>query len=275
MKNILLSPPNYFNVNYIINPWMKNKVGTVDFNLANSQWNNLKSLISKLALTNFLFCEEPNLPDVVFTANAGILINDTFVNSCFNNVERKPESAIFAKYFNSIGKRVDNFFVENNIPFEGAGDALYSKKHNIYTVSYGFRTSKLAFNYLNKLFTKVGSDSIQVELVDDRFYHLDTCFCPLDNGSILIYLPAFSNESVLLLEQTYGNDLIPVSDIDAANFACNALSLGNYIILNECSDSLFLKLNSVGLTVIKSPTSEFMKSGGSVKCLTLDISQQI
>lgn len=275
MKDIFMCEVSNFNVNYIINPWMNDNVGTVVSNLAHKQWNDLVNLIKSYSKVNILSSSIESLPDLVFTANSGICLNKNFITSCFSNIERKPESNIYANYFKKLGFTVDNYFVDNNISFEGAGDALYSKKHNTYVVSYGFRTQYEAYPYLRKFFEKASISSVQVKLVNPKFYHLDTCFCPLDNGFILYYPEAFSIESQEQLVSLFGNDLIAISKADADYFACNGVSLNNKLIVNDCSDILSVKLKYLDVDVLKTPMSEFLKSGGSCKCLTIDIAARI
>ena len=144
---------------------------------------------------------------------------------------------------------------------------------NNYILAHGFRSKKNALNIVNNFCNKHNKKSsvLQVELVDDRFYHLDTCFCPLDNGYILYYPKAFSDKSQKILNKKLKPYLLDVSEEDAITFSCNAISVNQFLIANKFSHELTKKLLSLGLILIEAPLNEFIKSGGSAKCLTLEI----
>lgn len=277
MKKILMCPPNSFNINYEINPWMVNNISSVDSLLAYKQW---KHLYDKISLsTPVIQMEEKhiNIPDIVFTANAGVVIDNIFIPSKFAHRERQPETDEFINEFKNLGFEIDSFFVESGTNFEGAGDALFSHKHKKLIMGYGFRTSIDAPKYISKFLKNYASnyDVLDLELVDPSFYHLDTCFCPLDNGMILFYPSAFSFDSLKLLNESFGKDLIAVSHEDAKSFACNAVSIGSNLLVNSITSELKHYLNSLNISVIETPMSEFMKSGGSCKCLTINIHEKI
>jgi len=110
-----------------------------------------------------------------------------------------------------------------------------------------------------------------LELVDPHWYHLDTAFCALPQGQALGYKKAFSGKSVAALNETFGEDILWVSEADANNFACNAVAIGQAVILHKASVGLKAALAQRGFEVIETDVSEFLKSGGSCKCLTLEI----
>lgn len=276
-KTILMCEPNLFNVNYEINPWMEHKINSVDSDLAYKQWKSLMTILSEKSKTVIMEKQSTLLPDIVFTANAGLIIDNTFITSNFQFNERKPESFIFSRHLNEIGFSVDNYFIENDIAFEGAGDALFSHSNKSLFLAHGFRTSKLCSNHIVNVLKNHNSSYTlyELELIDPRFYHLDTCFCPLDNGLIMYYPKAFSMETREKLIGNFGNKLIEVSEEDAITFVCNAVSVSNNLILNKVSDDFKNYLNLMGINVYEAPMSEFLKSGGSCKCLTLNLEENL
>ncbi len=277
MKTILMCEPREFNVNYEINPWMNSNIGNVDKGLAYSQWEYLYQQIKKVAKVEVIKNQPKDLPDLVFTANAAFVLNNKVAIAHFSKKERQPESIIFGEFFSNKNYEVDSFFLNEDIPFEGAGDCLFEKKTNTVVISYGFRTDKSACEYMGNFLSKISKEInlIQVELINPSFYHLDTCFCPLDNGYILYYPGAFSKNSNQLFKDCFNEKLIEMTSEDAKMFACNAVSVENYIFLNNVSQETERKLINLGFQIIKTPMGEFMKSGGGAKCLTLDVSLRV
>ncbi len=273
MKKFLMCSPKNFNVNYEINPWMKNKTGSVDLSNAEKQWDILYHKIKLKSEIKLMENQPIDLPDLVFTANAGLMLNENFILANFEKEERKNESLIYKNFLENNNVKVDTFFCDNDISFEGAGDALLDKRTRNLVLAYGFRTNKKAFDYLDEKLRKnnIVEDILHVELVNPNFYHLDTCFCPLDNGYILFYPGAFSAMGNKLLLEKFGNYLIAVSKDEANAFACNAVSLGSTVITNYLDKNTINLLNGFGLKVDLVELTEFMKSGGSAKCLTLEI----
>jgi N-dimethylarginine dimethylaminohydrolase len=278
MKKFLMCEPRAFAVNYEINPWMNSNIGKVNYELAYEQWKSLYNKIKNSGAEVLVMKEQPeNLPDLVFTANAALTINGHALISHFACKERQPESPIYSEFLDKSGLKSDNYFIDNNIYFEGAGDALLEKHKNILVLGYGFRTSKEAYGYVKQFLTKVSSETklLHAELINPNFYHLDTCFCPLDNGYVLYYPGAFSERTIKEFKEAFGDRLIALSKEDADAFGCNAVSIGNVLVLNKVSKDLKNKLGLLEITVIENSLSQYMLSGGSSKCLTLELSQKI
>ena len=115
---------------------------------------------------------------------------------------------------------------------------------------------------------------VSLRLVDPRFYHLDTCFCPLFGGYVMYFPKAFDAESLAKIEERYPEDKrICVGDLDALRFACNAVNVGRVIVLNEISTELSMRLEDLGFSVVQVPLREFLKAGGAAKCLALRLSE--
>ncbi len=267
---ILMCNPSHYDVSYVINPWMEGNLSKSKKEAAKNQWENLYKIISQLAEVSLLEPAE-NLPDLVFTANAGLTFDNKFILSRFYFDERKGEEAIFEKFFKNLNFEI--LYLPEEIPFEGAGDALFDRSQNILWAGYGFRTELDAHSYLNEM---VPSKVISLRLIDPRFYHLDTCFCPLEDGYLLYFPKAFDEYSNRLIKLTIPNEkLIAIEEDDATNFACNAVNIGKIVILNNCSLGLRDKLTKKGFEIIQTDLSEFLKAGGAAKCLTLKINENV
>ncbi len=265
---ILMCEPGYFSVDYVINPWMRDQTGKVDHPLAMRQWQQLREILGQLI--NLVFVSpEAGVPDMVFTANAGLVLGGKVIVSRFRARERQAEEPYLHAWFAENGYVIADWPAD--VVFEGAGDALLDRGQPMLWVGYGFRSDSAAAALVEKV---LGCKTVALELVDPRFYHLDTCLCPLEGGWLLYYPGAFSAVS-----QTKIRALVPagrrieVSEADAVQFACNAVNVGRDIILNHASPKLQTELRRAGFAPILTPLTEFMKSGGAAKCLTLKLAE--
>ncbi len=264
MKRFLMCEPKFFEVCYVINPWMEGNLGKVDKKLAKQQWENLYGIVSGLASVSLI---EPvaGLPDMVFTANAGLVKNNEVIVSSFRHAERQGEAEHFQKFFASQGYRV--LRLREGTIFEGAGDALFDSLGRLWFGS-GIRSASHA---RDEIVAALHVEVHALELIDTHWYHLDTAFCPLPQGQAISYEKAFSRKSVAALNDAFGENIVWVSESDAKNFACNAISIDQSVIMHKASAELKFVLKQRGYEVIEVDVSEFLKSGGSCKCLTLEI----
>ncbi len=265
MQTFLMCAPWHFDVEYVINPWMEGNQGRVDRALASRQWQALYDALEKRASIR-LIEPVPGLPDMVFTANGGFVSRDgRVIVSSFHHRERQPESAHFRRFFEQAGYRVVPW--DDTIEFEGAWDALFDSG-GVAWVGSGIRSHHSAQAAIAGAFEV---ETRGLTLVDPRWYHLDTAFCPLSRGHAIAYAKAFSADSLTLIRDALGERVIWISDEDAASFACNALCVGDEVILYRASDPLKAALRGKGYGVIEVDVSEFIKAGGSCKCLTLEL----
>ncbi|MBT9316731.1 bifunctional arginine dihydrolase/ornithine cyclodeaminase [Leptothoe spongobia] len=265
---ILMCAPQHYDVDYVINPWMEGNIHRSSPDLAQDQWNRLYNILKEHATVE-LVKPQPGWPDMVFTANAGLVLGDTVVLSRFFHPERQGEAPHFQQWFVDQGYTVQ--ILPKGLPFEGAGDALLDRVEECLWAGYGFRSELNSHAYLAQW---LDVEVLSLRLIDRRFYHLDTCFCPLNNGDLLYYPPAFDTYSNHLIERRICSEKrIPVDDVDAVNFACNAVNVGQIIVMNSASDSLKQTLAARGFTVIETPLTEFLKAGGAAKCLTLRLTE--
>jgi len=268
--HILMCPPHHYDVDYVINPWMEGNIHRSSRDRAESQWEGLHKILKDHAIVD-LVEPQKGVPDMVFTANAGLVLGDNVVLSRFYHPERQGEEPHFKQWFEDNGFTV--YELPKDLPFEGAGDALLDREGRWLWAGYGFRSELDSHPYLAKW---LDIEVISLQLVDNRFYHLDTCFCPLSNGYLLYYPPAFDFYSNRLIEMRVPPEKrIIVNDDDAGNFACNAVNVGDVVVMNQVSDSLSSRLSDVGFTVIQTPLSEFLKAGGAAKCLTLRTTEPV
>ena len=265
---ILMCAPQHYDVDYVINPWMEGNIHRSSRDRAQEQWEQLHQHLKEYAIVE-LVEPQPGWPDMVFTANAGLVLGDTVVLSRFFHPERQGEEPHFQQWFADQGYTVKT--LPQSLPFEGAGDALLDRTGEWLWAGYGFRSELDSHPYLAQW---LDVEVLSLRLIDRRFYHLDTCFCPLTNGDLLYYPPAFDTYSNHLIERRIpAGKRIPVDEVDAVNFACNAVNVDATIILNSASEDLKRILMARGLTVVETPLTEFLKAGGAAKCLTLRLTE--
>jgi N-dimethylarginine dimethylaminohydrolase len=265
MRKILLCPPDHYGIEYEINPWMSRSRGA-DASLAREQWQRLGETLGKLGAQIELLAPQPDLPDMVFTANAGLVLGRRFVPSRFRHRERQGEEAHFEKWFTDHGYEISR--LPDGLVFEGEGDALFCG--DILFCGYRFRSDIRAHRFIGEL---LGCLVISVELADSRFYHLDTCFCPLPDGGAMWFPPAFDEYGQRAIRQHITN-LMEVAENEAMRFACNAVVLKNEIVLPDGCPDLCRVLQERGCRTHELPVSEFIKAGGACKCLTLFLPQR-
>lgn len=263
----LMCPPKLYDVNYVINPWMAGNVHASSRTRAAEQWQRLYEAVSRVAEVR-LVEPQPGSPDMVFTANAGLERNGIVALSSFFHRERQGEEQHFRRWFRDAGYTVID--IPRSTPFEGEGDALFAADGSRLWAGYGFRTAAGSHQVLREAWHV---EVTSLHLVDPRFYHLDTCFAPLNDGYVMYYPEAFDPASVEKIEAFYPADKrILVSEADATRFACNAISVGQTLILNEVSRELADQLQSNAFQVTQVQLGEFMKAGGAAKCLVMRLS---
>ena len=267
--------PERFRVEYVINPWMSRGVGHTDSQRAQDQWSALHTILFDETDSRVTVLDSrEEVPDMVFSANAGLVYDGTFIPSRFRYAERAGEEPHFTDWADSRGMKIRS--LPDGMTFEGAGDALFDRIRPILWLGHGFRTSSSAEAFLSEVVQAGGWKVVPLELTDPRFYHLDTCFCPLDGGLVMWFPEAFSAESrdkVCSVLPESGR--IEVGEDDAALFACNAVCVNGTIVMNRASQSLTERLQEHGFRVIETPLDEFIKAGGSSKCLTLRLDEPV
>jgi lysine-ketoglutarate reductase/saccharopine dehydrogenase-like protein (TIGR00300 family) len=264
----LMCPPDFFQVDYVINPWMEGNIDRANGVLAAEQWHRLHVILAGQGVVELITPLEGS-PDMVFTANAGLVLSDHAVLSRFLHRERQAEEPHFRDWFQHHGFRVHE--LPKDLPFEGAGDALFDRVNPLLWAGYGFRTELDSHALIAKL---LGVEVISLRLIDKRFYHLDTCLCPLERGYLLYYPPAFDARSNTQIERRVPIEKrLVLEEPDAVHFAANAVNIGETLVLHRASDGLKTRLSAAGFEVFESPLTEFIKSGGAARCLTLGLNE--
>ena len=263
---LLMCSPTAYAVAYEINPWMTPHVGVATPD-AERQWHRLVETLRCAGDVEIVSMEPgAGLPDHVFTANAALISGPLAIMSSFRHPQRRREQRSFRQALSNAGFATT--FLQQTY-FEGAGDALFDRVRPVLYAGYGWRTERAATLQLAET---LGVRTLPLLLVDERFYHLDTALCPLGSGHVLVYLDAFSPHAQRLVRRTIEPEfLIDVSLEDALAFACNAVDIGDAIVLHHATPRLRRRLNAAGYRVFATDLGEFLKAGGSAKCLTLKL----
>jgi arginine dihydrolase len=255
-----MCPPEFYDVRYEINPWMSIKRPANHRN-ALAQWQQLHDSLRAAGAAIELVDPVDGVPDLVFTANAGLILGDRAVLSNFRYPERQPEEPLFRRWFEGAGYEVET--IPDRLAFEGEGDAFIVGQTIL--AGYRFRSDIRTHEVLGEI---AGLGAVSLELTDPRFYHLDTCFCPLDSSTALFYPGAFDEYGRRAMASVI-ETLLPVPEDDALRFACNAVVLGKDVYLQKDCAATRRLLEDHGFVPHDVDLTEFLKAGGSAKCLTL------
>src|SRR5687768_5381280 len=244
----LMCPPEYFTVAYIINPWMHGNLRKIDNAVAKQQWRSLYDTLTDLATVR-LVLPQPGSPDMVFTANAGLVKGRNFIVSRFRYPERQYEEPYFADWFMDRGYEVS--LMPRDVPFEGAGDALFDRGTDVLWMAHGHRSISAAREVVSDW---LDADVVTLTLVDQRFYHLYTCFCPLEGGYAMYYPAAFDDESRAVIEKRIpAAKRIAIEEEDALAFACNAVNIDETVVVNRATPAFVKALAAKKFDVLQSP----------------------
>ncbi len=260
MPSILMCPPDFYGIEYEINPWMSRQRQS-DREAATAQWIALKALLERAGAKIELLPPQQGLPDLVFTANAALIHRQLAVMARFRHPERQGEVPFDEAWL------LEHYFEIHHVPedlhFEGAGDALFCGD----TLFAGYRIRSDARGH-QRIGEMLSCRVIPVELIDPYYYHLDTCFCPLSPTQAIYFPPAFDDYGRAALK-AHIPELIEVQPDEARRFACNAVVVGRTVTTNIGCPELHAALREHGFLPQETLLDEFVKAGGSAKCLTL------
>jgi N-dimethylarginine dimethylaminohydrolase len=259
-KHFLMCPPTYFTVNYEINPWMDSKRFT-DNPLARKQWQTLHDAYLAAGHRVSLVEPSPDWPDMVFAANGATVVAGKAYGVKFAHAERSGEAELYLEWFRRNGYQAVAATQTN----EGEGDFLTIGKRIL--AASGFRSSLESHRELASVHNL---EVVSLELVDPRFYHLDTALAVLESDRVAYFPGAFSAESLGTLEELYP-DAILVSEEEAIWLALNATSDGENVFVAAQAPKFAEELRRQGYNPIPIDVSEFLKGGGGIKCCTLEI----
>jgi N-dimethylarginine dimethylaminohydrolase len=261
-KRLLMCEPTFFTVASEINPYMHVEIRP-DPELAREQWGHLVSTLQHAGAAVDYLPPVEGLPDLVFTANAGLVQGGRFVPSRFRHPERRGETPVDVAWFREHGFSVEE--LATNEPFEGAGDALPFGHPAVIVAGYRYRSSISAHGALGTL---LGLPVRSLELVDERFYHVDLAFCPLDDRRAMVAGRALDRYGCRVIEA-----LVPepiwLEDEEAADFSANSVVVDGVVVMPACTPRLGKVLEKAGYEVAIAPIGEFLKAGGGCRCLTL------
>ena len=266
-----MTDPACFDVSYQINPWMRPKAWRPEHRAAAQLASaNLKAALQAAGAQVETIGAVRGLPDLVFPANAAVVLDGRVLLARFRHPERQGEEAVFRSVFarlktrGLVGEIVD---LPDGVFQEGAGDSIWDAERRLFWVGYGPRSSKSSVSAIGRTF---GEDVVGLELASDRFYHLDTCFCPLAGGKVLYYPAAFTPAAQATIRaRVPASDRIEASDEEAAAFCVNAVNLDARVIMARAPASLRAKLSARGYSLTEVDLDPFILSGGAAYCMTL------
>ncbi len=261
IRHYVMCAPTHFDVRYAINPWM-HPDRTVDRAVAVRQWNELRATYECLGHRVDLLDPAEDLPDMVFAANGGVVMDGRAYGASFAYPQRQPEAALHRRWLTDAG--IGDVRMPSHVN-EGEGD--FAVVGTTILAGTGFRTSTAAHQEAQEFF---GRPVVSLQLVDPRFYHLDTALAVLDDDTVAYYPPAFSPGSLGVLRTLFPDAVLAGAD-DAFAFGLNAVSDGRHVVLPVAATRLAGQLAERGFVPIGVELSELLKAGGSVKCCTLEI----
>ena len=273
---LLMCEPSHFTISYSINPWMEpEKWAASARGVAEQQWSGLRAALEQAGAVIEHVAPRAGLPDLVFTANAAVVHEGTVLLTRFRCPERQGEEPVFAGAFEALRARGLIARVEKlpeGIVLEGAGDCLFDESRNLFWMGFGQRSQREAAEAVARTFDL---PVVPLQLVNPRFYHLDTALCPLPTGDVIYHAGAFSDDARrAIAERVSEGKRIVLSEEEAAQFSANAVCIGDTIVMSRCSDALRKRLERRGYQVVATPLDTFLQSGGSAACLTLRLDRR-
>jgi N-dimethylarginine dimethylaminohydrolase len=271
---ILMTDPGHYEVSYQINPWMRPQAwAECAAERAQSARGASASLCAALQGAGAqveILAGKPGLPDMVFPANAAVVLDGTALMARFRHPERQGEEAPFRAAFEALRLRrlIDEVVtLPAGLFQEGAGDAIWDARRQLFWTGWGPRSSRAAGAVIEDVF---GQEVVALELATERFYHLDTCFCPLSGGEALYFPPAFTDEGLAAIAAwTDPDQRIEAEPDEAAAFCVNAVCLDRTVIMAKAPARLKAILAERGYRVVEIDLAPFILSGGAAFCMTL------
>jgi len=267
----LMTDPQAFEVSYRINPWMRPDA----WDAGRAAQARADSAALRAALVGAGAHVETlqavrGLPDLVFPANAAVVLDGKVLLAAFRHPERQGEEAVFLTAFETLRRRGvvhELCRLPDGVFQEGAGDCIWDAGRGLFWAGFGPRSSKASIGAIERTF---GREVVALELASERFYHLDTCFCPLARGEVLYYPPAFTDQALATIRARVPASLrIEATDTDAAAFCVNAVNLGDRIVMARAPAALKARLAARGYAVTEVDLDPFILSGGAAYCMTL------
>lgn len=271
---ILMCAPDHFSVSYRINPWMDPKSwqtqGVVLEASAHREWLRLRETLAELGAAIELVPPAAGQPDLVFTANAAVVMDRAALLARFRHPERRGEEAHYARAFEALCARgiVDRVeTLPEGVVHEGAGDCVWDRTRRTFWMGYGPRSDAAAAPVIARAF---GVETVALELADPRFYHMDTALSPLNRGELMYFPRAFTEAGLTEIRARVAPELrLELDEADAVTLAANAVCIGDAVVASAMSPALQRRLADRGYRPVITPLDSFRRSGGSAFCLTL------
>lgn len=269
-SGVLFSDPRHFEIDYKINPYMKDV--SINKKKAYQQWFNTIRKIRKYDTVSVVDFEtfDPKkvpvskLPDIVFCANHGVPVpkENEYILSNMKKDQREQEPQYFRNWAEHNGYNVRS--IKKGVSFEGEGDAKWHPNRDILWVGYGYRTDEEAVDIIDNM---IDSEVKRLTLNSEYYYHLDVCFEPLDKNTVVIIEEAFDQDDITKIKSEFRNVIkVPDEDLETMGGNCARLD-DNNVIIDKQNNRTKSMIEQNGFNVITTDTSEFMKSGGSVDCM--------
>jgi N-dimethylarginine dimethylaminohydrolase len=263
----LMCPPQWYDVDYVINPWMAGNLHQPSRDTAFLQWNNLYQHLQRIADVRLLHARE-GAPDMVFVAHAALVQHGLAAISSFTHPQRQAEEKHLRKWFQDAGFLV--WETPRETCFEGEGDVMFDAEGGRLWAAHGVRTCRHSHRHVADAWH---ASVTSLHLVDPRFYHLDLCFAPLSGGYAMYFPEAFDAESRSRIEAAYAEEKrIVVSEAEATQFACNVINVGSSVLMGKVEGELANRLRARGFEVAELDLGEFQSGGGGAKSLALRLS---
>ena len=274
MTKILMTDPQWFDVSYQINPWMRPGVWRANAarhqRAARTAFDALVAALTRAGASVEIIDGAPGLPDMVFAANAAVVLDSRVLVGRFRPAERQGEEGRYLAAFRALQSRgvVEEVAqIPAGVFQEGAGDAIWDAHRGQFWTGFGQRSDRAANDEIAGFF---GRPVVPLELVSPRFYHLDTCFCPLSGGEVLYYPPAFTPAALAEIHARVPADQrIVADDAAAAGLCVNAVCIGDTVVMAKAPQVLRRALEQRGYHVAEVDLAPFILSGGAAFCLTL------
>jgi len=275
----LMTDPAAFEVSYRINPWMRPEAWKAHAGErlaeARAASSALRRALVELGGQVETVGAVRGLPDLVFPANAAVVLDGRALLARFRHPERQGEEAVFREVFCRLKRRgvlravID---LPEGIFQEGAGDAIWDAERGLFWAGFGPRSSESSLVAIERTF---GHEVVGLELASDRYYHLDTCFCPLAGGEVLYYPPALTSDALAAIHARVPEAArIEAADEEAGAFCVNAVNLDRQIVMARAPTSLAAKLTGRGYGLREVDLAPFILSGGAAYCMTLRLDRK-
>ncbi len=276
--HFLMCRPDHFGISYAINPWMDPTSWARDTRAhfaAVREWQALNQRLLSLGAAIELVPPAAGVPDLVFTANAAVVLDRKALLARFRHPQRRREEPYFEAAFHALKARglIDDIArLPANLVLEGAGDCVFDQTRNLFWMGYGPRSDAAARHVVAEQF---GHEVVALELADARFYHMDTALCPLSGGEVMYFADAFTPAGLAQIHARVApRDRIELAPEDGCRLAANAVCIGEDIVLSGAGERLCARLEERGYRALQTALPSFLRSGGSAFCLTLRLDRQ-